>query len=224
MQKRDGEPVPFAASASASPSVSFRPRPSAPPPSGGPYFGCTNDHSCWTSSDGLKLSADTYTTSFHTGQPQKVTVSLENTTDRPITVFGPRDCLLAVGAIPASNGPSAGGQASWTCVGSSQPQAQPEPQSGPSAGAPVTIAPHDKIAGDANVTLEHRGDWGIVGRCMCSDRTGEPKPTVTPGVSPTPKPVVGISVPGSATPPPPPPSASSAPPPMTTPPIRVTAA
>jgi hypothetical protein len=131
---------------------------------------------------GLRLQTEAYTNDFIVGREHRVTLTLENTGTKPVTMSGAKDCQLQVMAYPAGESDSATyqdpdeytGNFEWLCAGSqSDPRADALSES-------FLLAPGERISADAYVALPQPGEWKIVGMCRCSYARVE-------GASPSPK-------------------------------------
>ncbi len=138
---------------------------------------------------GLRLQTETYTNEFRTGTPQRVTLTLENTSEKPLAITGYKDCSLQVMAFPMGSTPADDEQTAadyyeryknesgveWVCAG---PGASPRV---PTAADTVVLRPGATHSTDAMLTLPSNGNWGVMGMCRCEvTEAGAPAPKDNP--------------------------------------------
>lgn len=119
---------------------------------------------------GLRLETETYTNDFVVGKAQRITLTLENTGSRPVSMSAAKDCALQVMAFPDGQNSAPAyqspedytGSFEWVCAGSdSDPRTQPFTES-------FVLRPGDRRIADAYITLRRPGIWKLAGMCRCS--------------------------------------------------------
>jgi hypothetical protein len=160
-------------------------KPSAPStPASGNGWGYSSNHTSYVldAKSGLRLQTETYKTEFEVGKPQRVTVTLENTSKRPIALSSTDGCAMQVMAFPASSQADSSapedysGRFAWVCAGSDN-----DPRS---AGIDenFVLAPGDRHVADAYVSLPESGAWSIIGMCRCTySKVEQPSPAPPKG-------------------------------------------
>ena len=138
---------------------------------------------------GLRLQTDTHTNEFTTGAPQRVTLTLTNTSDKPLAITGYKDCSLQVMAFRMGSAPADDNKTpndyynqnrnangvEWVCAGSG---ASPRV---PTAADTVVLRPGAAHSSDAMLTLPSDGNWGVLGICRCEvTEAGAPAPRDNP--------------------------------------------
>jgi hypothetical protein len=158
---------------------------------------------------GLRLQTEIYRTEFPPDVPQRVTLTLENTGRRPVSISAQHGCALRVAAYP-TEAEGADGQ-SWNCATSSSDAR--------AAGAETfVLEPGEKLAADATIVLGASGDWSLVGKCRCAYEQENPSSVVPDG-----NPLGDLSRFGADLPSYPAPTTDEGAEGLVTPPIRVTA-
>jgi len=139
---------------------------------------------------GLRLQTETYTNEFRTGAPQRVTLTLENTSEKPLAITGNKDCSLQVMAFPMGSAAADENQTpadyynqyrnengvEWVCAGSGT-----TPRAPTAVAESVVLRPGATHSSDAMLTLPSDGDWGVMGMCRCEvTEAGAPAPKDNP--------------------------------------------
>ncbi len=143
--------------------------------------GYLTEHTAWAfdAKTGLHLTTESYTTEFVAGKSHRVTLTLENTGAKPISVRAPSDCGLQAMAVPKGGDVGAAytapqsyqGRFEWVCAGS---DADPRLAG---LSEDFVLDPGDRRSADAFVTLQETGDWNVFGMCKCTyRRVDEPTP------------------------------------------------
>lgn len=163
--------------------------------SGNYEWGYTSSHTAYVldKASGLRLETETHTNDFAVGKPQRVTLTLVNTSSQPLGIYAPNGCALSASAygddgstadpseLPTS---TSGGQ---TSCGGGGATGQAE-RFVLAAGGSRTV--------DAEIELPAGGNWAVIGSCQCNlvnpdDSSDDPVNDLT-------KVVVGATV-GTAT-------------------------
>lgn len=160
-------------------------KPSAPStPASGNGWGYSSNHTSHVldARSGLRLQTETYKTEFGVDEPQRVTVTLENTSKTPIALSSTDGCAMQVMAFPAGSQADASapedysGNFAWVCAGSDN-----DPRS---AGFDenFVLAPGDRQVADAYVSLPESGAWSVIGICRCTySKVEQPSPALPKG-------------------------------------------
>lgn len=140
--------------------------------------GYTSPHTAYFSNGRLRIETETFTNSAPAGSPHDIRLTLENVTDDPIAVYGPKDCMLQA---TVHSGNSESKSQMTFCPGS------PRPTKPSSDMEVVFIEPHEKIVSEITIFLPEKGTWFVTGQCPCGERqasSGEKSPS--PNASPSP--------------------------------------
>jgi hypothetical protein len=156
----------------AAPRAQRRARVVKPAPAAQETEGFLTDHTAFIvdAKTGLRLETETYKNDVIVGKPHRITLTLENTGTKPVTISGAKDCALQALAFPdGSNSAPAydspetyAGSFEWACAGSdADPRTQPFSEE-------FVLRPGDRRIEDAYITLRREGLWKIGGMCRCS--------------------------------------------------------
>ncbi len=114
-------------------------------------------------STGLRLETTLSATEFDAGVPQRITLTLRNTSKRAVAVSSLDGCALMVRAYPTGEATDDNRDAvPWQCATS---------RDGPSGA--FVLKPNGQHVADATVVLGAPGEWSIVGMCRCTHKPAE---------------------------------------------------
>ncbi len=139
---------------------------------------------------GLRLQTDTRMNEFQTGTPQRVTLTLTNTSEKPLAITEYKDCSLQVMAFQMGSAPAGENQTpaeyydhyrneegvERVCAGSGT-----TPRAPTAAANAFVLQPGATHSSDAMLTLPSDGNWGVMGICSCDGtEAGAPAPKDNP--------------------------------------------
>jgi hypothetical protein len=144
-----------------------------------PPTGYTTEHTSYVTDEatGLRLETETYTNRFVVDRPHRVTLTLENTGEYPISISAAKGCGLQVMASqkgdPTGMSTSESAESNdlaWVCAGSA---ADPRV---PGTDEQYVLAPGERKVADSLLTLPTDGEWSLVGVCRCAYTQVRPTP------------------------------------------------
>jgi hypothetical protein len=135
--------------------------------SGSYEWGYTSPHTAYVldHATGLRLQTETYGNEFSVGKAQRVTLTLTNTSSRPLGIYAPNGCALSASAFGDD-----GRSADPSKVPTSPTDARTECSDKSSTGTAerFVLGAGGSRTADAEITLPSGGNWGVIGACECN--------------------------------------------------------